>query len=126
MKSFLESATLLLLAQALTLPVYALDHRRNALGMEFVYIPPGEFRMGTSLNDAETIAWEWVNERYHPDSYTKAKRTDPRGPLQGASRVRRGGSYHCPLYQTRPAYRAANSPDTAYSVISLRVLAEEK
>jgi formylglycine-generating enzyme required for sulfatase activity len=78
------------------------------------------------LHDMLGNAWEWVNDRYHPDTYTKAKRTDPKGPAQGASRVRRGGSYHCPLYQTRPAYRSANSPDTAYSVISFRVLAEEK
>jgi len=273
MKRFPGGVALLILAPALAMPVYAVDHRQNTLGMEFVFIPPGEFRMGTSLDDAEIIAWEmespdaskfldeapvhtvaistgfwlgrtevtqdqwyrvmghkpgpaahwqqddwrslpvvsvswnmaqqfiarlnqldkqfsyrlpseaeweyaaragsasirpvamehlseyawfiknsgdvpqpvasrkpnafglhdmlgnaweWVNDRYHPDTYSKAKRTDPKGPVQGASRVRRGGSYHCPLYQTRPAYRSANSPDTAYSVISFRLLAEEK
>jgi sulfatase modifying factor 1 len=76
------------------------------------------------LYDMLGNAWEWVNDRYHPDTYTKATRTDPTGPAQGASRVRRGGSYHCPLFQTRPAYRSANAPDTAYSVIGFRVVAE--
>jgi len=273
MKRSVGGVAILILAHALAIPVYAVDHRQNTLGMEFVFIPPGEFRMGTSLDDAETVAWEmespdaskfldeapvhtvaistgfwlgrtevtqgqwyrvmgdkpgpavhwqqanwrslpvvsvswnraqqfitrlnqldkqfsyrlpseaeweyaaragsasirpvtveqlgeyawfiknsgdvpqpvasrkpnafglhdmlgnaweWVNDRYHPDTYSKARRTDPKGPVQGTSRVRRGGSYHCPLYQTRPAYRSANSPDTAYSVISFRLLAEEK
>jgi hypothetical protein len=68
--------------------------------------------MGTSLVDAETIAWEMES----PDTYTKSKRINPKGPAEGESRVRRG----------RPAHRSANKPDTAYSVISFRVLAEEK
>lgn len=273
MKRFPAGVALLILAQALALPVWSIEQRHNTLGMAFVFIPPGEFRMGTSLDDAETIAWEmenpdasrfldeapvhtvairkgfwlgrtevtqgqwyrimgnkpgpatywqqadwqslpvvsvswhmaqrfitrlnqldkrfsyrlpseaeweyaaragstsirpvaveqlsdyawfirnsgdvphpvasrkpnafglhdmlgnaweWVNDRYQPDTYTKTKRTDPQGPAKGASRVRRGGSYHCPLFQTRPGYRSANTPDTAYSVISFRVLAEEK
>ena len=33
-------------------------------------------------------------------------------------------SYHCPLFQTRPGYRSANTPETAYSVIGLRVVGE--
>ena len=273
MTNLVVATAVLLLAQVLSMPVNATDQRRNSLGMEFVFIPPGEFRMGTSLDDAEIIAWEmedpdaskfldeapvhsvtistgfwlgrtevtqdqwfrvmgeqpgpaaywqhadwqslpvvsvswnmaqafisrlnrldrqfsyrlpseaeweyaarggssairpvpaeqltdyawfivnsgdvpqpvasrkpnsfglhdmlgnaweWVQDRYHPDTYTRSGRTDPRGPAQGASRVRRGGSYHCPLYQTRPAYRAANTPDTVYSVISFRLVAEKK
>ena len=78
------------------------------------------------LYDMLGNAWEWVNDRYHPDTYTRRRRIDPQGPVEGTARVRRGGSYHCPLYQTRPAYRSANTPDTAYSVISFRLVAEEK
>ena len=270
---FPRSLACLILALAFALPVHAVEPRQNTLGMTFVFIPPGEFRMGTSLDEAESIAfempepdaskfldeapvhtvvisqgfwlgqsevtqgqwhqlmgdkpgpaeywqqadweslpvvsvswdmaqqfltrlnqrdasfryrlpseaeweyaaragstatrpvpveqlaeyawfiensgdvpqpvasrkpnafglydmlgnvWEWVNDRYHPDTYTKATRTDPMGPAQGGSRVRRGGSYHCPLFQTRPGYRSANTPDTAYSVIGLRVVGEER
>ena len=58
MKRILGDVALLIMAHALVLPVYAVDHRHNAHGMEFIFIPPGEFRMGTSLDDAETVAWE--------------------------------------------------------------------
>jgi len=273
MKRFPRGIAFLILACAFALPVHAAEQRQNTLGMSFVFVPPGEFRMGTSLDDADIIAremekpdasqfldeapvhtviiskgfwlgrtevtqgqwhrlmgdkpgpaaywqrpdweslpvvsvswdmaqeflarlnqrdkqfryrlpteaeweyaaragstatrpvpveqlgdyawfirnsgdvphpvasrkanafglhdmlgnvWEWVNDRYDPDTYTRATRTDPTGPAQGTSRVRRGGSYHCPLYQTRPAYRSANIPDTAYSVIGFRVVAAEK
>ncbi len=69
-------------------------------------------------------AWEWVADWYAPDSYGDGvTRVDPKGPTDGRSRVRRGGSYHCPLFQTRPGYRTANTPDTRYSVIGFRVVA---
>ena len=78
------------------------------------------------LYDTLGNAWEWVNDWYAPDTYQKSSRTDPQGPAEGRSRVRRGGSYHCPLHQTRPAYRAANAPDTTYSVIGFRLVMEPK
>jgi len=76
------------------------------------------------LYDMLGNAWEWVNDRYDSSTYSKTNRKDPQGPSSGPSRVRRGGSYHCPLHQTRPGYRSANTPDTAYSVISFRLVAE--
>ncbi len=76
------------------------------------------------LHDMFGNAWEWVADWYASDSYGDgAARIDPKGPDSGRFRVRRGGSYHCPLFQTRPGYRAANAPDTRYSVIGLRVVA---
>ena len=71
-------------------------------------------------------AWEWVADWYAPDAYTKEKRTDPAGPDEGRARVRRGGSYHCPLHLTRPGYRSANPPGTRYEVIGFRVIAEPR
>ena len=68
--------------------------------------------------------WEWVADWYAPDIYTKEKRTDPAGPSNGSSKVRRGGSYHCPLHLTRPGYRSANPPGTRYEVLGFRVIAE--
>jgi formylglycine-generating enzyme required for sulfatase activity len=51
---------------------------------------------------------------------------DPEGPDTGKYRVRRGGSYHCPIHLTRVARRSANTPDTAYSVIGFRLVAERR
>lgn len=76
------------------------------------------------VHDMLGNAWEWVADWYAPDTYRMNITTDPTGPASGVSRVRRGGSYHCPLFQTRPNYRSANTPDTAYSVIGFRVVAE--
>lgn len=71
-------------------------------------------------------AWEWVADWYAADTYTKDPRTDPTGPVEGRSKVRRGGSYHCPLHLTRPGYRSANPPGTQYEVIGFRVIAEAR
>lgn len=70
--------------------------------------------------------WEWVDDWYAADTYTKEKRTDPTGPSNGRSKVRRGGSYHCPLHLTRPGYRSANPPATSYEVLGFRVIAEAR
>jgi len=70
--------------------------------------------------------WEWVDDWYAPDTYTKEKRTDPTGPSNGRSKVRRGGSYHCPLHLIRPGYRSANPPGTRYEVLGFRVIAEPR
>jgi formylglycine-generating enzyme required for sulfatase activity len=78
------------------------------------------------LYDTLGNVWEWVSDNYAPGTYEEGQYIDPVGPEQGRSRVRRGGSYHCPLYQTRPGYRSANSADTAYSVIGFRVVAQRK
>lgn len=80
------------------------------------------------LYDTYGNAWEWVADRYAADTYRLDARQglviDPQGPVDGAKRVRRGGSYHCPPHLVRSAYRAADTPDTRYSVLGFRLVAE--
>jgi sulfatase modifying factor 1 len=70
--------------------------------------------------------WEWTQDWYAPDAYTREKRINPAGPSKGRSKIRRGGSYHCPLHLTRPGYRSANPPGTQYEVVGFRVVAEPR
>lgn len=70
--------------------------------------------------------WEWVDDWYDKDIYKQANRTNPQGPEQGWSRVRRGGSFHCPVHLVRPGYRSADKPATRYEVTGFRVVAELK
>ncbi len=39
--------------------------------------------------------WEWCNDWYDAGYYTRSPGENPRGPLVGAGRVTRGGSYLC-------------------------------
>ena len=76
------------------------------------------------LYDMLGNAWEWVADRYNEDYYARAPNADPSGPSGGAQRVRRGGSYHCETHLMRVNYRAADTPDTRYSVLGFRVARE--
>ena len=74
--------------------------------------------------------WEWVADWYSPETYAiragaKSAVTNPAGPEQGTKKVRRGGSYHCPPHLIRSAYRAADNPEKAYSVLGFRLIAEK-
>lgn len=64
--------------------------------------------------------WEWVDDWYAVDTYSRLG-VDLTGPATGFAKVRRGGSYHCPVHLIRPGYRAANRPETAYEVTGFRV-----
>lgn len=77
------------------------------------------------LYDMLGNAWEWVDDRY--SDYTPSAKTDPVGPKNGKRPIRRGGSYHCPLYEMRPGFRSHDAHlDIKYTVTGFRVVAVER
>jgi formylglycine-generating enzyme required for sulfatase activity len=81
---------------------------------------------GFGLYDMLGNVWEWVSDRYAPQTYRTGTRIDPQGPASGRARVRRGGSYHYPEHLVGTAYRSADTPSTRYSVLGFRLVAKPR
>lgn len=86
----------------------------------------GKQANGFGVYDMLGNVWEWVEDWYAPDTYSSVARTDPVGAPEGVSKVRRGGSFHCPVHLLRPGYRAANRPHARYEVTGFRLVMEKK
>jgi formylglycine-generating enzyme required for sulfatase activity len=74
------------------------------------------------LHDALGNVWEWCGDRY--GLYSSTAVTDPQG---GGSeqRVARGGSWADPASAVRAANRAGLDPQTASSVLGMRIVIDE-
>lgn len=76
--------------------------------------PPNPF----GLHDMAGNVWEWVADWYQPDAYSGGDTANPSGPVSGALRVLRGGSWVThDVRQLRCSHRHKVPPDTyAYSI----------
>ncbi len=78
---------------------------------------------GHGLDGMTGNAWEWCSDWFHPTFHRTASRDNPTGPLTGAARVLRGGSYLCHrsyCNRYRVAARGSNTPDSTASNMSFR------
>ena len=69
-------------------------------------------------------AWEWVADWYAADYYGKSPAADPIGPVEGASRVLRGGTIGeagADLHVTR---RRRSRPDSRFDFVGFRCVKE--
>jgi formylglycine-generating enzyme required for sulfatase activity len=71
------------------------------------------------LYDMSGNVWEWVQD-WHA-SYPANRQTDPSGPADGSSRVRRGGSWQYAPPKARAAWRSSGYQDDRAMDIGFRV-----
>jgi formylglycine-generating enzyme required for sulfatase activity len=76
------------------------------------------------LYDMHGNAWEWTQDLYGEDYYAKSPVDDPKGPDDGQVYVRRGGSWHTWSLYARSSYRNWNSPQTRYTLVGIRLIAD--
>ena len=62
------------------------------------------------LFDMHGNVWEWCNDWYALDGYTKSPKENPRGPSTGTHRVLRGGAADSPADRCTSAYRYKETP----------------
>jgi formylglycine-generating enzyme required for sulfatase activity len=87
--------------------------------------PVGKFLPNSfGVFDMHGNVWEWTNDLYGEKYYTHSPPNDPKGPVDGVVRVRRGGSWHTwPLY-ARCSFRNWNTEATRYTLVGVRLVME--
>lgn len=74
------------------------------------------------LYDMHGNLWEWCRDWFGP--YPQKAVTDPKGPVDGVNKVRRGGSWYRGASRLRSTNRNFANPDSMYSTLGFRVIRE--
>jgi sulfatase modifying factor 1 len=75
--------------------------------------PIGHRDQGQSPYGVQDLAgnlYEWVTDWYDEEFYTLSPTRNPRGPVEGTTKVQRGGSYINSPYRLRSAFRTKGDP----------------
>ena len=87
--------------------------------------PVGAFPFGASPFGMEDMAgnvWEWCLDFLA--MYRGTPQTNPRGPINGAKRVYRGGSWKSRFSSLRASFRGSNTPNYSCNDLGFRIVCE--
>ena len=76
---------------------------------------------GWGLFDMHGNVWEWCQDWFSEDYYSRSPTSNPQGPTEGSLRVFRGGCWFSPAGYCRSAYRDWLVPEFRFSHLGFRV-----